>query len=171
MNTRWSTRSVVLHWASAGMIGAMAVAGFVMADLAVDAPLRLLLSRLHTAGGMVLMVATLARLLVRFQGPAPQPLPMDALHRRGVSVVHGLLYASIFALGASGFITGIQSTWPSYLQGQLAGAPSFEHVASREVHETIVFVLLGLTVIHVAGVVIHQVRHGGAVRRMVPFLK
>ncbi len=171
MNTRWNVRSVILHWASAGMIGAMAVAGFVMADLAPEAPLRLLLSRLHTIGGMVLMVATMARLLVRFRGPVPAPLPMEALHRRGVSVVHGLLYASIFALGASGFITGIQSTWPSYLQGQLARSPSFEQVLSREVHETIVFVLLGLTVIHVAGVVIHQVRHGGAVRRMVPFLK
>ncbi len=171
MQERWSTASVALHWLAAALIVGLATAGFVMADLPADSRGRLLLSRLHTLGGATLMLLTGARLVVRRRGPAVRPLPVSELHRQGVGVVHALLYMVTFAIGATGFATGARSAWSAYLRGQLAEAPALAALASREVHEVLVFALLGLLLLHVGGVMLQQVRRGGVLRRMVPFLK
>ncbi|MCA9551903.1 MAG: cytochrome b/b6 domain-containing protein [Myxococcales bacterium] len=160
-----------LHWISAAFIGGLAVAGFVMADLPEASGARLQLSRLHSVGGLSLMVLTVARLVVRLRANPPAPLPLTDLHRRGVAVVHGLIYAVIFGIGASGALTGARSAWPEYLRGELAQAPALGTMASREVHEALVFMLVGLVLLHVAGMALQHVRRGGVLQRMVPFLK
>lgn len=168
---RWPKAVVVIHWLSAATIVGLAAAGFTLSKLPDDSGARLLLSRLHTLGGFSLMGLTVARLFVRHRGPAPTAIPLPALHRRGVTAVHALLYAVVFGIGASGFATGAQSLWAQYLRGEVARAPSLEHMASREVHEALVFTLLGLVALHVGGVVIHQARAGGVLRRMLPFAR
>ena len=135
--------------------------GFVATDLPADSSGRLLISRLHTLGGATLMLLTVARLVVRRRGPAVSPLPVSDLHRRGVGVIHALLYVVTFGIGATGFVTGARSAWPDYLRGQLAEAPALEALASREAHEALVFALLGLVLLHVGGVMLQQVRQGG----------
>ncbi len=170
MRDRWSKASVVLHWLAAALIAGLATAGFVMSDLPSESGLRLVLSRLHSVSGFALMALTVTRLFVRRRG-APEPLPLPELHRRGVRVVHGLIYAVTFALGASGVATTSRSDWPSYLRGELAHAPDLTQLASREVHEALVLVLLGLLALHVGGVAVQQVRAGRTLRRMVPFLE
>lgn len=171
MRERWSNTSVALHWLGALFIVGMATAGFIMTDLPPDSSGRLLLSRMHTVGGATLMLLTVARLIARRRGPKVAPLPVSELHRRGVGVIHALLYAVTFAMGASGFLTGARSAWPDYLLGQLTDAPALETLASRGVHEVLVFALLGLVLLHVGGVMLQQVRQGGVLRRMMPLLK
>jgi cytochrome b561 len=171
MNERWSNASVALHWLAAALLFGLAAAGFVMTDLPSDSSARLLLSRLHTIGGATLMLLTVARLVVRRRGPAVSPLPVSELHRRGVGAIHALLYVVTFAIGATGFVTGARSTWPDYLRGQLDDAPALEALVSREVHELLVFALLGLVLLHVGGVMLQHVRKGGVLQRMVPFVK
>ncbi len=169
MRDRWSNPSVALHWLAAMLLVGLATAGFVMTDLAADSSWRLLIARLHTLGGATLMGLTLVRLVVRLRGPAVTPLPVSALHRRGVGVIHALLYAVTFAIGISGFLTGARSAWPDYLLGRLAKAPALGELLSREAHELLVFALLGLVMLHVGGVMVQQVRQGGVLGRMVPF--
>lgn len=168
MRDRWSTPMAALHWLSAMLIVGLALAGFVMTDMAADAPGRLLLSRLHSLGGIALMALTVARLSIRLRGGTPAPLPLTAPHRRFVGVVHGLLYAALFGLGASGALTGARSAWPQYLRGEIDRAPALEAMASREVHEALVFALLSLVALHVAGVALQQIRRGGVIARMIP---
>jgi cytochrome b561 len=170
MREHWSRASVALHWLGALFIVGLAAAGFIMTDLPGDSAGRLLVSRLHTLGGATLMLLTVARLVVRRRGPEMKPLPVSELHRRGVGVIHALLYAVVFAIGASGLVTGAGSAWPDYLRGQLAEAPALEALASREAHEVLVFALIGLVLLHVGGVLLQQVRQGGVLRRMMPFL-
>jgi cytochrome b561 len=170
MRERWPNTSVALHWLAAALIVGLATAGFVMTDLPADSSARLLISRLHTLGGAALMLLTVVRLVVRRRGPAVRPLPVSELHRRGVGVIHALLYVVTFAIGVSGFVTGARSAWPDYLRGQLAVTPALEALASRQAHEALVFVLLGLVLLHVGGVMLEQVRTGGVLGRMVPFL-
>lgn len=170
MNARWSTTIVVLHWLTAAILVGMATAGFVMSDLPSDSSLRLLLSRSHTIFGLSLMAITVARLVVRWRGKSPAPLPLAPLHRHGVDLVHGLIYAVLFGLGASGVATALGSAWPGYVRGEQALAPDLEALASREVHEVLVFALIGLVVLHVGGVIVQQLRQGGALSRMIPFL-
>lgn len=170
MREPWPNTSVALHWLAAALIVGLATAGFVMTSLPADSSGRLLTSRLHTLAGATLMLLTVMRLVVRRRGPALRPLPISELHRRGVGVIHALLYAVTFAIGASGFVTGARSAWPDYLRGQLAEVPALEALASRQAHEALVFVLLGLVLLHVGGVMLQQVRTPGVLRRMVPFL-
>lgn len=170
MSERWSKTSVALHWLAATLIVGLATAGFVMTDLPPDSSVRLLISWMHTLGGATLMLLTLARLVVRRRGPAVRPLPVSELHRRGVGVIHALLYAVTFSIGASGVVTGARSTWPDYLRGQLSEAPALEALASRQAHEALVVTLLGLVLLHVGGVMLQQARTGGVLGRMVPFL-
>lgn len=168
---RWSNTNVALHWLAATLIIGLATAGFVMTDLPADSSSRLLVSRMHTLGGATLMLLTVSRLVVRRRSPAVTPLPVSDLHRRGVGAVHALLYVVTFAIGASGFVTGALSTWPNYLRGQLARAPALEALASRQAHEALVFALLSLVLLHVGGVMLQQVRTGGVLSRMVPFVR
>ena len=114
------------------------------------------------------MALTALRLVTRWRGPSPDPLPLPPLHRRGIDLVHKLIYVVVFALGASGVITAARSTWPEYIRGAIARAPELEHVASREVHEALVFALVALIALHVGGVVVQELRGGGALRRMLP---
>lgn len=170
MRERWSTASVALHWLGAVLIMGLATAGFVMTDLAPGSGARLLFARMHTVSGATLMLLTVARLIVRWRSPAVAPLPLSAMHRRGVGAIHVLLYIAVFALGASGVATGAQSAWPDYLRGQLAEAPALEALVSRQAHGALALSLLVLVLLHVGGVMVAEIRKGGVLRRMVPFL-
>lgn len=170
MTSRWSTRSVVLHGASIFLVAGMVAAGFIMSDLPADSSLRLLLSRLHTTFGIGLVLLTAGRLLVRWRGSSPAPLPLSTLHRRGVDLIHGLTYAVLFGLGVSGLVTALRSAWPSYVRGELAAVPELEQVLSRELHEALVYALLTLVALHVGGVILQELRGGGVLRRMFPML-
>lgn len=166
--TRWPLAVIGIHWLAAGLVGSLAVAGFVMTDLPADSDTRLLLSRLHSLGGVSLMLLTLARLVVRRRGPAPAPLPLTDGHRRGVGLVHAGIYAALFGLGATGFLTGATSDWPLYLQGQRTTVPALESLVVRELHEVFVAMLIGLTALHVAGVLVQQLKGNLVLRRMLP---
>jgi len=170
-NDRWGKWNVALHWISAALIVGLITAGFVMADQAPDSDLRLLLSRLHTGSGLTLMVLTVIRLVTRLRSRPPEPLALAPLHRRGVAFVHGALYVVLFGLGASGAVTGATSAWPDYLRGSLERVPELEQLASRQVHEALVFTLGTLIVLHIGGVMVHELRVGGALRRMLPWLR
>jgi cytochrome b561 len=169
MPDRWSRAHVALHWVGALLVLGIAMGGFVMHDLPADSGGRLLLSRMHTGGGLLLVLLTVVRLVVRRRGGAIAPLPLSDLHRRGVGAVHGLMYALMFAIGATGLATAAASAWPDYLRGELAAAPDLESVPPREGHEVFVFALLTLVMLHVGGVLLQEAQKGGILRRMSPF--
>lgn len=168
MHERWSTAVIVFHWLTAILIAGLVLVGFIMTDLAADSAERLLLARLHTVTGILLMLLVVVRLVVRRRSKHPTALPMKPLHQRGVELINGLMYVVTFGIGLSGALTGALSTWASYLQGQLSEVPELGHLVSRQAHEVLVFVLLGLIVLHVGGVVVYELRHGGVLKRMLP---
>lgn len=165
---RWSNKMVALHWVSVALVVGLLGAGFVMADLPPDAALKRTLGQAHSLGGLTLGVLTLTRLVVRMTGPRPQPLPLAPWHRRATGAVHFLLYVGLFGLGASGVGTAWSSSWPAFLLGSQPAAPALEGVLSRQVHGALALGLLALVLGHVGGVVLHQVRQGGALERMLP---
>lgn len=169
MNDRWSKTIIALHWISAALVVGLVVVGFVMVDLPAEAPLRRVLGRVHSLSGLTLGTLTLGRFLVRMIGKNPAPIPLAPMHRKGVSVVHALIYVALFGMGASGVGTALGSSWPAYVGGE-APAPVLEGLLSRQVHGALIFGLLLLVAAHVVGAVVQQLRQGRTLRRMLPFL-
>jgi len=170
VSDRWSKGSRVVHALSGVMVVGLVVVGFVMSDLDAASPVRVWLARGHTVGGVSLLLLTLGRLWLRRTGKPSEPLDLPPLHRRGLGLVHGAIYVTVFVLGLTGLATARTSShWHEYLLGEIAGAPDMANVAARGVHETLVLVLLGLVGLHVVGVVVNEVRHGKTLRRMLPF--
>lgn len=162
---------IAIHWATALLLVAIIAAGYTMTELASTDPLRRNLGRLHTIGGNLLGLMTLARLVVLRRSARPPALGTSRVHAKGIAAVHALLYVLTFAVIGTGLGTALPSTWHEYLKGDLPTPPSFEAVASRQVHETLAFVLAVLVTTHILGVIVQEVRGGGVLRRMLPFLR
>lgn len=170
---RWSRAVVGMHWLSAFLIVALFAAGLAMVGLEPTDPLRRNLGRVHTVAGNLLGLSTLARLAVRRRTAGPAPLDAPALHRKGIGAVHALLYVLSFGVVLTGLVTilRVRDGWHGYLLGELPKPPAFDMFASRELHEVLAFGLVFLVGAHVVGVAVQEVRKGGALRRMLPFLR
>jgi cytochrome b561 len=169
MPLRWSLPTILLHWLTALVIMVLIAGGLTMVGLPADSDKRHLIATVHTLGGVGLGIVTIVRLLLRWRQPAPAPLPMSPAHGRLTRVVHALTYVAVLAMCLSGFVTAKRSTWHEYISGDTKALPDFEGVFTRQAHEAILPVLVLVVVIHIAGVVLHQIRAGGALSRMIPW--
>lgn len=165
--SRWSTPSRRLHAILAVMIVGLFVVGFVMSGLAPTDPSRRILSLLHAFGGVVVVLLTVVRTWVRRRDPTPSALPLGELHRRLVAAHHALTYAALFVLGATGALTAARGAWPAFLRGA-SPAPNLQAVFPRALHAGMVFVLIALLIVHIAGVLLQQVRGQRVLERMLP---
>ncbi|MFO0715051.1 MAG: cytochrome b/b6 domain-containing protein [Sandaracinus sp.] len=165
----YSRAQIVLHWAMAAMIVALAPIGWIMSDADPDGALRLWLSRAHWGLGVGLGLLLVARIVVRLRAPKVADVHDTTPPQRiAMRVVHLGLYATIAMLLVSGTATSILGDWPSYLFGATAHAPDLHAIEPREGHELFVFLTIVLSVLHIGGVVLHEVRKGGTLRRMLP---
>jgi cytochrome b561 len=163
---RWSKASQNLHHLSILMIAGLVAVGLTMTGLDPADPLRRYAGLAHSLGGVSLALLTLWRVVLRLRRPAPEALPLPALHRRGMEAVHWLIYAATFAVALSGKGLGLTSEWPAYMRGMLPAAPDLSALLLRQVHEHAVHVLIVLIGIHVLGVAVNELRHGRTLRRM-----
>lgn len=162
----WSRGHAALHWSAALLVVALAALGFVMSDADPAGEARLWMSRAHVGLGWTLVFVTLARLVSRRRQNV-EPIAMAPMHRRAASWIEGATYLFVLLAALSGIGTVVTGGWASYLGGGVP-APDLEALLAREAHESFVFALLGLALTHAAGVVIHELRVGGALRRMLP---
>lgn len=165
-SSTWSRGHAALHWAAAALVLTIATLGFLMSDADPDGSARLWMSRAHVGLGFSLLAVTLARLASRRRQQVT-PLALAPMHRRAVNLVEGATYGFVVMAVASGMATVAMAGWPAYLAGGIA-APDIEELPARAAHELFVYGLLGVAVAHVAGVLLHEMREGGALRRMFP---
>lgn len=170
MNERWSKKIVALHWVSAALLVGLVIVGTVMVGLPADEPLRRVLGRVHSLTGVTLGFLTLVRLVVRLRGTSPSPIPLAPLHRKGAAFIQALIYFGLFGMGVTGVATAYRSNWHAYIEG-VDPSPVFDGLLSRQVHGVLVIGLMLLVGAHVIGVMVQQVRKGGTLRRVLPFLK
>jgi cytochrome b561 len=162
----WSRRHAVLHWLAAALVLVLAALGFVMSDADPSGAARLWMSRAHVGLGWLLLFVTIARLVSRRREHV-EPIALSPMHRRMVGLVEGATYVFVLLAFASGVATVVAAGWPAYLAGGVP-APDIEELAPREAHEVFVFSLLGLAIVHVTGVLLHEMRVGGGLARMLP---
>ena len=153
------------HWTSAALILTMIPTGFLMQDA--EGATKLLLYRSHAAVGILLVALTLIRIIWRFRHPTPVPPPgLEPLHVRGLEVTHVLMYLLLLVLSVSGLAMLGLSALPEVLRGGSTTYPDLTELGPRKAHGAAAYAYIALLVLHVVGVAVHQIRHGGSFQRI-----
>jgi cytochrome b561 len=163
-----------LHWLTAGLLVLSFTLGFSMTTWVADED-KIRVYGWHEWVGVTVFGLTVLRLLWRLRHPPP-PLPPDVgrTERLVAGLVYAAFYLMLFVQPILGWMTSTAFGFPVVYLG-LVPLPNIlaedRALAERlaEIHELAAFVLLGLIVLHVAGVLFHHlIRRDAILSRMLP---
>lgn len=164
------------HWAIAGLILVQVPIGVVMVNLP-RRPNVIPIFTLHKSIGLTILTLAILRLAWRLFDRRPPRAPMpdwqDALARS----THVALYVLIFAVPLSGWLFDSASSlrpliwWGVLRMPSLTGGPAPQLTDLTEaLHITLVWVLVGVAALHVAGALKHHfLDRDDTLRRMLPW--
>lgn len=172
MSTRSSERTygrsrAWLHWAIAAAVLVMIATGVMMART-LDDTMRLDLYRVHLALGWTVVALSLWRLVLRVRRPVPVPAGLAPWNQRLVSGVHWAVAVSPLLLAVSGMATMLQNDLTPLIQAGEAPPATLPVDQARTGHQVGAYLFSALLVVHVAGIVRHQLRFGAALAPMRP---
>ena len=167
--SRYHPALVALHWALALLIiAALALGALVMAKIPNHDPIKVEALRSHMAGGVLILLLTVVRFVVRgvTQHPASASTGARSLDRLAWAS-HRLLYVAVLGMAASGFVMALQSDLPTVLSERGALPADFWVFPVRTVHYLISRLLMALIALHVAGALYHTlILRDGLLKRM-----
>jgi cytochrome b561 len=175
-DTRYDRVAAALHWLIGVALLAQVAFGFLLDDIAPrNTPSRADVINLHKSFGIVLGIAIVLRLAWRLAHRPPRwPAAMPAWQRRAAHAGHGLLYACMVVLPASGYVGSNFSKYGVTFFGHLLPpwAPALPHVYTvlNGVHVTTAWVFALLIAGHVLVSLQHAfVARDGIFRRIWPW--
>ena len=162
---------VGLHWLLALMITTGLFMGSnVLSELPNSDPEKLFALRMHMSMGIIILVLTLIRLVVRLKTakPAHADIGNPLLNKLGV-MAHYVLYVLVILMAASGIAISVLAGLPDIVFAG-SGAPlpaSFDEFPPRAVHGIIAKLLILTIVAHILAALYHQfIRKDGLFGRM-----
>lgn len=160
----FSTLSKWLHWGSLFLLTVMMVAGLTMTNMEDGDPLKMTIYRLHAVTGLLIILLTLARIVIRLRRPQPTP---EGMTEKWNIWLHGIiqwaLYLVLLAIGFTG-LGNLSLNDMTVLTADPAGMD--RTVSSIRGHFVLTRLLLLLVAVHVAGAIRHQLFHSNILRRM-----
>lgn len=173
-NERWGAVAQALHWIIAVLVVVMAGLGWYMTTLDIS-PTMFELYALHKSIGITVFGLVILRLIWRLSNPTPAlPAGMRPAERWMAHASHGLLYLILFAMPISGYVINSAADFPLNVFGlftipNVIAENEAVKEAAEEVHETLIWVLVGILALHVAGALKHHfVDRDDVLRRMLP---
>jgi len=171
LRERYSGIAILLHWALALLLLFQLGLGWALEDL--PRSTMFVAFQFHKSVGILILVLSLARLLVRIVVPRPPAEGAPAL-RLLASAVHWALYGVMILGPLSGWI--IVSTARVKLPTLLFGTVPLPHLPlgaawnepAETIHGLIGWLLAGLFVLHVAGALRHHLLRDDLIGRMMP---
>lgn len=154
-----------IHWIAVVLVLAMIPTGLVMADT-LDDGLRLTLYQVHLAVGWTLVALAIWRLVLRVRQRIEAPAGLARWNRRLVHGVHWAVAGFPLLLAASGVGAIVQNDLLPVLQAGQAPPATLDAATARTGHQVGAYLFVALLVLHVAGIVRHQVRRGAALAPM-----
>jgi cytochrome b561 len=149
--------TIVFHWASAIAILLLWPIGKIMTSGS-GQPSSLLYT-LHIGLGLLIAVATLARVIWFFRHERPEELDLPRWERVMFIGNHYALYVLLALLSASGIVMLLAA-------GTLDAEAIRKAEGPHDQHELASLVFLLMFAMHVGGVVAYQIRKGRTLRRM-----
>ena len=166
---RYTAVAIVLHWAMALGIAALATMGLVMVHLKLDPMRQFQLYQLHKSIGITILLAAALRLGWRLAfRPPPLPGSMPPVERAAAAGSHLLLYLFLFALPFTGWALVSSSVFniPTVLYGvvpwpDLPILSTLDNKAPIEavlkyVHAYTAYALIGLVCVHAGAALRHH---------------
>ena len=173
LDREYDATAKAFHWLIVLLLAAQYTVGSIMPHIGRDTPNEGWVNWHLSLGAIILFVIVL-RLGWRLIRPVPLLLSMTAWERRLAHVTHVALYLLVFVMTILGWAAANYRGWDVELFGAVtlpALAPkgtAWAHQAG-DIHNLLVYVLLGFIVLHVAGALVHQFVHRDHVlSRMLP---
>jgi cytochrome b561 len=174
IETHYGAVAKSVHWLMAFMLVGSFSLGFYMHDLAVS-PLRLKLFSYHKWLGVLAFILVVLRLGWRWtHRPPALPAHMAPWEKRAAEITHRLLYLLLFAAPLSGWLMSSAKGFQTVLFGVLPIPDLLSKnpplgAALAEVHETLIWILLGVIVLHsLAALKHHFIDRDDVLSRMTP---
>lgn len=159
----------VLHWAVAFMVvAALAMSTFVMAKIPDQDPEKLAASLRHMSVGLLICLATLARLFFRRRTKRLPALSSgmawaDVL----AAIVHRSLDVLVLTMVVSGIVMAVMSGLPLIAIEGGAFPAALSSMTAHTIHVVVASVLAGILVLHIGGALFHQfILRDGLLSRM-----
>ncbi|GMM67359.1 cytochrome b [Alteromonas sp. MTD1] len=160
MNSRWPKTIVTLHWITALIVIGMFASGLWMVDLTYYSDWYKTAPHWHKSVGLILLAATLFRLLIRLRTKRPAPHG-SAIEKRLSKVGHAAIYFVLLSLFMSGYLISTADgraievfNWVSVpALGELF--ENQEDVAG-DIHFYLAWTLIGLAVVHALAALKHH---------------
>lgn len=169
--SRYHPSLVTLHWLLAVFIvGALAYGYLVLAPMEDDAPEKIATLRVHMIVGVVILVLTVVRFIVRLATATPPSAQSGhPVLDRIAQIIHAAFYLLIVAMVATGLATAVLSGLNLIVfgnSGKLFPA-NLDDYPTLTAHEWGAALLVALIALHVAAALYHQfVKKDGLLRRM-----
>jgi cytochrome b561 len=168
--SRYHPLLVALHWLLAVLIvAALALGALIMAKLPNGDPMKLEALRSHMAGGALILVLMLARLVLRTLTAHPAAAPTGSVLLDKVAwTSHRLFYPLVIMMAGSGIAMALQVGLPDIVYGGHGALPPDLWVYPvRSLHYLLSRLLMTLIALHFAGALYHAlIRRDGLLRRM-----
>jgi len=159
--TRYSSRTVILHWLSGGLLLFLLMTGtFVLSNMP-NTVEKLGSFKIHMILGLIATLLSLVRIGVIMKFPKPAALEMAPFRQTLMKINHIAIYAVIVAIGVSGFILAQSASLGQivFFGVDTALYDSFKDFGVGVVHGFLTKVLLFLVVTHVLGVISYSIAH------------
>lgn len=160
----FSTLSKWLHWGSLVLLVGMAAGGTLMTGLEDGDPQKLLMYRVHGTIGLLIVLATLARIVIRLR--RRQPVPEGMTEKWNIwlhDIVQWGIYIVLLGLGLSGMGTLSLNGVTSFT---VDPAALNREVPTIQGHFLMTRLYIALVLLHVGGVLRHQFTKSNILRRM-----
>ena len=157
--SRYHPLLVVLHWTSALLIVFMLAFGSLVMARLPNNEAKLLPLTLHMFTGLLILVLTVTRFIVRLATPKPAPASIGNKFLDTVGVVtHWLLYLGAFGMGLSGLGMAIQSNLFGMIgSGEWSLSGGFYQFAPRSGHHYLALAMDALILMHIGAALFHQI--------------
>ena len=164
---RYTASRQALHWIAALLIISMFPLGSIMARTDSDT-LRTTLYGVHAAIGLLIAVLAVVRIVLRRRDPVGPPPGLPRWNRVLRENVHRLALFVPLVLALTGVGTIAQNDLGPILQsgGARTVPATLDEAGAQSGHRLIARIYIAILVLHVAGVVRHQIGKGDVLSRM-----
>jgi cytochrome b561 len=174
---RHAKPTIALHWLSVLAI-VVSVAAALLRELTEDKGLRVVLMDVHRQVGLLMLVALVLRLMVRFRvGMADHAGTNSTLERRAAQLAHLSLYVMLLVMPLLGLAVSNAHAVQIKLFGliplpRLVGEDSDLADQLSDWHVWVAWALLALVLVHMAAACWHHwVKRDGVLAAMLPLVK